>query len=85
MLSIGKAMEAVFPKTPAPPASPDCRGKVGKVTIKQDWDKDALPIILKSETAEYAAERLSVYTFEWREGDENRSYKNDPEHVREEL
>lgn len=81
MLSVGKAFQAVLPKTPKPPELPACHGQVAKVTIKDNWTKDALPEVLDGESAEQAAERLSVYKLQFL-SDEMSGKQNE---VREEL
>ena len=88
MLSVGRAMEAVLPKTPAPSRFPECKGKKAVVTLKQDWKNDPDAVILSSETAEQAAERLSMYDFSlqdatWQDSEDARG--QDQTWIREEL
>ena len=67
MLSVGKAMEAVFAKTPSPSLTPQCSGMQAEVSVKPDWAQTDSPSVLEGESGAQAAERLSVYTFEMHE------------------
>lgn len=79
LLSVGKALEKILPKTKPPPRTPLCKGFVGSVN-RREPEKD-VPDPRDAESARKAAERSSMWDFKLTEfkesvrinsGDQNR-------------